>query len=176
MKVNLKKGFTLIELLIVVAIIAILALIVLLALNPVDMARKSRDSRRLSDLGTIRKAIDLALADKQSLSVVGPVTINTSTSVTDFDGNGLDISKYLSVVPQDPVNDGSADNIQVLLSTCDHGTTTKGAMVYEYASDGDTYVLRARLESADNCNAITQDGNNNDYYELGTDPGLDLIP
>lgn len=176
MKKIIKKGFTLIELLVVVAIIAILALIVLLAINPVEMARKSRDSRRLSDIGTVRRAIDLALADKQSLtSTGGAIVINTSTNVADFDGSGLDISKYLSVVPQDPVNDGTGDNVQVVLGSCAAGSTTKNAMVYEYASDGNTYMLRARLESLDNCNAITQDGRNSDYHELGTDPGLDLI-
>jgi prepilin-type N-terminal cleavage/methylation domain-containing protein len=175
MKINLKKGFTLIELLVVVAIIAILALIVLLALNPAEMARRSRDSRRLSDIGTIRKAIDLALADKASLSPTGTLVINPSTDVTNFDGNGLDISRYISVIPEDPSNDGSGDNIQVALGSCTSGSTTKSAMVYEYASDGDTYVLRARLESLDNCNALTQDGNSDDYYQIGTDPGLDLI-
>ena len=66
-KKNLNKGFTLIELLVVVAIIAILALLILLALNPVEMQRRSRDSERLSDLGTLRKAIDLTLADGGTL-------------------------------------------------------------------------------------------------------------
>ncbi|KKQ47721.1 MAG: hypothetical protein US95_C0019G0013 [Candidatus Woesebacteria bacterium GW2011_GWB1_38_5] len=178
MKKFYKKGFTLIELLVVVAIIAILALIVLLALNPVEMARRSRDSRRLSDIGTIRRAIDLALADKQILTDTGggSIVINTNTPVANIDGNNLDISKYLSVIPQDPVNDGTGDVVQVVMPDCTPGTTTKGGMIYEYISDGDTYVLRARLESTDNCIAITQDGNNDsDYYELGTDPGLDLF-
>lgn len=157
-----------------VAIIAILALVVLLALNPVEMARKSRDSRRLSDVGTIRRAIDLALADKQTLSATGTLEINTSTDVKDFDGKGLDISKYLSVIPQDPINDGSGSSMQVVLSDCSAGTTTKGAMVYQYKSNGDTYELRARLESLDNCAAITQDGNSDDYYEMGTYPGLNM--
>ncbi len=175
MKKVFNKGFTLIELLVVVAIIAILALVVLLALNPVEMARKSRDSRRLSDIGTVRRAIDLALADKQTLTPTGTIIINTSTSVANFDGSGLNISKYLSVVPQDPINDGSGDNVQVVTSGCTAGSTTKGSMLYEYKSDGNTYVLRARLESLDNCAAITQDGNSDNYFELGTDPGLDLI-
>lgn len=172
----LKKGFTLIELLVVVAIIAILALIVLLALNPVEMARKSRDSRRLSDLGTVRRAIDLALSDKETLSPTSTIVLNSAIDVTDMDGNGLDISKYLSAMPQDPSYENTTDQLQYVTSSCDGGTTTKNAMVYEYRSDGDTYVLRSRLESSDNCNAITQDGNNDDYYEIGTDPGLDLIP
>jgi type IV pilus assembly protein PilA len=179
MKKTLNKGFTLIELLVVVAIIAVLALIVLLALNPVEMARRSRDSRRLSDLGTVRKAIDLALADKQSLAVTtGAVTLNSTSSVTDFAGMGLNISKYLSVVPQDPMYEsGSTGNVQVVLPSCSAGSATKGTMIYEFISDGSTYVLRARLESLDNCDAITTDGNNgSNYYETGTDPGLDLFP
>lgn len=174
---NLKtRGFTLIELLIVVAIIAILALIVLLALNPVEMARRSRDSRRMSDIGTVRRAIDLALADKQTLSPTGVINLSPSIPVNNLDGNGLDISKYLSVVPQDPINDGTGDNLQVVTSGCTAGSTTKSQMVYQYISNGDTYVLRTRLESVDNCHVINQDGNPSDYYELGTHPGLTLFP
>jgi prepilin-type N-terminal cleavage/methylation domain-containing protein len=67
MKKRLQQGFTLIELLVVVAIIAILALVVMLALNPVEMQRRSRDSRRLSDIGTVRRALDLALVDGATL-------------------------------------------------------------------------------------------------------------
>ena len=178
MKKDLKKGFTLIELLVVVAIIAILALIVLLALNPVEMARRSRDSRRLSDLGTIRRAIDLALADKQSL-ITAEFDITPSTSVTLFDGGTLNLSKYLSVVPQDPSNDGTPGTVQVISYDGTNCVPTtgidKGTMVYHYWSDGNNYVLSARLESMENCIAILQDGNTDGNYQIGTDPGLDLF-
>lgn len=176
MKKQLQKGFTLIELLVVVAIIAILALIVLLALNPVEMARRSRDSRRLSDLGTLRRAIDLSLADGQSLPVLGAggITINASTDVDNFGGAGMKISKYLSVAPQDPSYDSAGGTMQVAKGDCTAGSTTKNAIVYNFRSDGNVYVLRAQLESLDNCKALSQDGNNDDYYETGTDPGLNL--
>lgn len=178
MNKKLQKGFTLIELLVVVAIIAILALIVLLALNPVEMARRSRDSRRLSDLGTLRRAIDLSLADGEALPVLadGGITVNTSTDVTNFGGAGMDISKYLSVVPQDPVNDGSGDLIQTTTGVCPDGTAqvAKNAMNYNFRSDGDVYVLSTRLESTDNCGVPSGDGNNDAFYQIGTDPGLDL--
>lgn len=170
-----KKGFTLIELLVVVAIIAILALIVLLALNPVEMARKSRDSRRLSDLGTLRRAIDLSLADNKTLTAKALTVVNTATLVTNFDGSGLDISKYLSVVPQDPINDGSTASLQVATKAaidCAAGTDQKQNMIYEYWSDGNVYILRGRLESLDNCGAIRGDGNDDNYYEIGTAPGM----
>lgn len=182
---NKKKnqGFTLIELLVVVAIIAILALIVLLALNPVEMARRSRDSRRLSDLGTLRKSIDLALADGKELTDTGEITLTSATVVTDFDGEGLDISKYLSAVPQDPANNGSTtDNVHVITNAgCSADPITWGEdaranMLYTYWSDGNVYVIRGRLESTENCNAIASDGNDNDYYDIGTDPNLDETP
>ncbi len=167
----MKKGFTLIELLVVVAIIAILALIALLAINPVELARRSRDSRRLSDLGTIRRSIDLALADGQSLHAAGPLTLTPAVSTTNFDGAGLDISKYLSVVPQDPSTGVASQYIQA--SDCTG--VASSALKYEYKSDGNNYVLRSQVESADNCNAIKNDGNSDNYFETGTDPGLNLF-
>ena len=175
MKKVIKKGFTLIELLVVIAIIAILALIVLLALNPAEMARRSRDTRRLSELGSIRTAIDLALADNQTLSpTTGWVNINRTTETTDFEG--LDLSKYLSVVPQDPVYEsGSSESVRVMISDeCSHESIGKDDISYQYASDGTTYVLRARMEAEENCSILSEDGNDSDYYETGIAPGLEI--
>ena len=180
MKKITKRGFTLIELLVVVAIIAILALIVLLALNPVEMARRSRDSRRLSDLGTLRSAIDLALADGETLpgSATAPVlvTLSSTISTRQFPGgtDTMDISKYLSVVPQDPYN--GSNNPQTITDgyTCTTGTAVRP--VYTFWSNGDTYELNAYLESTENCNAVVSDGGNSSaLYEIGTHPGLDGI-
>lgn len=176
-KLNKKnqKGFTLIELLVVVAIIAILALIVLLALNPVEMSRKSRDSRRLSDLMTVRKAIDLALADKSCTlptTAAGGVTPTTTTAFV----TGCDISKYLSTVPVDPIY-AAAGTTQAANGDCTvNAAANKSDFAYRFFSDQTTgtYVLRGKLESVENCNALAQDGNNDNYYEIGTDPGLNL--
>ena len=182
---KLKQGFTLIELLVVVAIIAILALIVLLAINPVEMARRSRDSRRMSDIGTMRRAIDLSLADGGVLQG-DPVTHYTATTadggnvlVADDANNlaGLKIGKYLSVIPQDPMyKAGDATTLQTITGVCPSGsvnTVAKQQMVYTFASDGSTYELTAHLESTDNCAVPSGDGGNSDIlYELGTTPGL----
>lgn len=57
-KHNLKKSFTLVELMIVIAILAILSAIVIFALNPGRLFDNFRDTRRVSDINTINKAIN----------------------------------------------------------------------------------------------------------------------
>lgn len=183
-KIN-KEGFTLIELLVVVAIIAILALVVLLALNPVEMARKSRDSRRLSDLGTIRRAIDLSLADGKTLKGTPGVHYTNTTAVAGaLDPSsltnlvGVDISKYLSTIPQDPQYENVATTIQTTNGACPGtvASTAKSAMIYSFVSDGSVYVLTGHMESLDNCKATNEDGGpSTALYEIGTAPGL-IVP
>ena len=55
------KGFTLIELLVVVAIIVVLAAALFIILSPSELMKKSRDSRRVSELNTLNKAFSAAL-------------------------------------------------------------------------------------------------------------------
>lgn len=187
----MKQGFTLIELLVVVAIIAILALVILLALNPVEMARRTRDARRLSDMTTLRKAIDLSLADGATLPGTPGTPYNKKTSAsgalnaTDDTTNlvGINVSKYLSVIPQDPSYIAAdTTTMQTTNGTnCTSGTPGTAAvekqnMVYEFKSDGTSYEINSYLESTQNCNAALSDGGDDaTIYETGTDPGLDLL-
>jgi len=53
----MKKSFTLVELIIVVAILAVLSAIAIFALNPARLFDNFRDSRRISDITAIHKAI-----------------------------------------------------------------------------------------------------------------------
>jgi prepilin-type N-terminal cleavage/methylation domain-containing protein len=69
-----QKGFTLIELLVVIAIIAILSVVVILTLNPAQLLRESRDSNRLSDMGTIKNAVSIYFTDQQ----VAPANVTSS--------------------------------------------------------------------------------------------------
>ncbi len=64
-----KSGFTLIELLVVIAIIAILAVVVVLTLNPAELLKQSRDSSRISDLGTLKSGVSLYLVDTVSPNI-----------------------------------------------------------------------------------------------------------
>ncbi len=53
------RGFTLIELLVVIGILAILATTAVLYLDPAQLLAESRDSQRLSDVDSVRNAINL---------------------------------------------------------------------------------------------------------------------
>ncbi len=177
----MKKGFTLVELLIVIGILAILTAAVVVVLNPAELLKQARDAQRFSDLDSVKSAISLYLATVSSpelgetaycnvgtvFGTTGTTTCATSTS-TAVDGTGwvgVNISAAsggspLASLPFDPVNNAT----------------------YRYAYDGvnsaATFELNCALESTKY--ATTEDldgkdgGNDDDLYETGTDPGLDL--
>ena len=174
---KIMKGFTLIELLVVIAILSILATLVVLAINPAEAQRKSRDTTRLSDMATLRKAIDLAVAEGGVLS--GTIAVPfTGTSAGSRDTTsasnylGMDVSKYLSVLPIDPRQTAT------VATTLSDGTTSiaAGSMVYSFKSNGTTYELNSYLESTANAAVAQNDGGTSaTTYEVGTNPGLSLI-
>ncbi len=174
---NAKRGFTLIELLIVIGILAILATAAVLVLNPAQLLAQARDSQRISDLGSVKSAIGLYLATASSPTVsVGPrstanatcsfgtCTVATSsvsgTGWVAIDLTGTTGGSPLSVLPLDPTNNAT----------------------YQYSYKGDatnlTFELNATLESTKYATTLdldgTDGGNSASYYEVGTDPGLDL--
>lgn len=174
----MKRGFTLIELLIVIAILAVLATAVTLILNPAQLLKQGRDSTRLSDLSAIHTALGLYLADvaSPSFSAVGKCTYGTTSPFTQacttnasttVDGNGwvpinftsISSGSPLSRLPIDPVNDAT--------------------YYYAYAgTTSETYEINANMEStrysAEGSVEDNDGGNNDDWYEIGNDPGLDL--
>ncbi len=163
-----RKGFTLVELLVVVAIMGILMAAVVLAINPAEMMAKSRDSTRLSDMVSVRQAIDFAVADGTNLTATAAAG-DSATGTRVSTGSGwvnVDVSKYLSTLPIDPRNGATFEDAA--------GNTVTGK--YLYFSDGSAYELNCYLESADNLGRYTGDGGDAaGLYEVGTDPGLDLM-
>ncbi|MEK7643662.1 MAG: type II secretion system protein [Patescibacteria group bacterium] len=91
-----QKAFTLIELLVVIAIIGVLASIVLASLN--TARRKSRDTRRIADLGQIRLALELCFDARCSGEAGYPDAIDEAaqTGVSDI------APTYIGSLPQDP--------------------------------------------------------------------------
>jgi len=164
-QVSKKTGFTLVELLVVIAIIGILAAVVMVALNPLALMQKGRDATRLSDMESLRKAIDLAIADSSVtlVATVDPGASNSGTRAVDGTGwvsftqaTAPGLGKYLAVLPVDPSNNAS--------------------YYYRYASDGSTYEVNCKFESADYSTKTANDGGNDPaWYEVGTTPGLTLL-
>lgn len=167
MKKHLSKvrGFTLIELLIVVAIIAILAIIIIVAINPAQMLAKSRDSQRFSDVTSLATALNLYLADNQTIPAGAAGPVLSTAGLNDNarkqnDGSGwipinfklISSGAPLSTLPIDPVNDGT-------------NHYTFGASVAD-----NTYEINSVFEHDDNTPKHGADGGNNDaVYEVGTD-------
>lgn len=168
---NNKKGFTLVELLVVIAIIGILAGALLIAINPQSMIQKSRDTKRLSDIDSLVKAINLALTDTEiTLGVTGTCADCTSnTGDRDLDGQGwvkytvptgkVGLSRFIPVLPVDPIND----------------TVNTVAFVYTFGSTATDFEVNVVLEHADNALKMSTDGGNNAAaYEAGT--SLAILP
>jgi prepilin-type N-terminal cleavage/methylation domain-containing protein len=138
MKKLFKLGFTLIELLIVIAIIGILSGLIIT--NVQGVRERARDARRKSDLSSLRQALRLYYNDTGSFplsssyaiagcgSFASPATCTWGTG-TFAVNNGGNVSTYMSNLPYDP------------------GSSASAPITYKYVSDGDTYIIVAKLEN-----------------------------
>lgn len=184
----MSKGFTLLELIIVIGIIAVLAAISVLVLNPAQLFAQARDSQRTSDLASVQSAIALYLSSAvtPALGVTPYCTFGTASGFTSglgvcatrdlygIDGagwvevnlNGVEGGSPLALLPKDPTNDASYN--------------------YSYVGNNTakTFELNGRLESTKFRGKMATDGGNKNicdtyiestcFYEIGTEPGLDL--
>lgn len=161
---NIKKsyGFTLIELMVVIAVVAVLAGALMMAINPQSIVQKSRDAKRMQDIDTLAKALNLALAESEiqlSVNSSSCTSCKSSTGTLATTGSGYvkfivpvdktGLSKYLSTLPSDPVNTGN--------------------YVYSFGSTLTDFELNAVFEHPDNTARMTTDGGNGSaVYEVGT--------
>ena len=189
------------ELLVVIAILALLMSIVIVTLNPAEILRKTRDTKRVSDLNSLRTALNLYVTDKASpnldysatdcgtmtfYSVASPCptasisqapriipTCVVATSTRLVSGTGwlpVDLTSIssgspLSGLPVDPTN------------------TLASFLYYTYVCDSTnvTFELDANMESTyfkagGDGDVVGNDGGNaGTLYEIGSDPGLDLL-
>jgi general secretion pathway protein G len=116
------KGFTLIELLVVIAIIGILSSVVLASLS--TARAKSRDARRISDVGQIQLALELYYDATSSYPIAANVNaVGTAPAAL----NNL-ATAYIPKVPTDPTSN----------------------TYYVYGGATTSYIIAAKLERTDN--------------------------
>ncbi len=187
------KGFTLIELLIVVGILAILGTVVVIIINPTQMLTQTRDSRRLSELSDLNRALQIA-------AVQGITSFGSSTTVyisipdatssvcaslglpalsggwqyhcanpTDFrkiDGNGWIPVLFNSLTSGPPFDALPFDPIN----------TTSTGLYYTYVVSGGSWELTAVFESTkyQQQYAKNDGGRSDTVFEIGTH--LQLTP
>lgn len=141
-KIRNHRGFTLIEMLIVVAIIGILSSIVLVGLGPVQ--RQGRDARRISDLRQTQTALELYYNKNAQYPAA---TYEAATAWSQFQGVLTGAGIGVNNVPADPRNSET--------------------FFYRYWSDGNTYVIGARLEDSSN-SALQNDIDGNSLSSMPT--------
>lgn len=101
-----RKGFTIVELLIVIVVIGILAAITIVAYNGIQA--RGRDSKRVSDLTSIKKALELYHVDKGGYPLCYSNATYTPGGTTEgclTSASGLTaalVPAYLSSIPTAP--------------------------------------------------------------------------
>jgi len=164
----MKKGFTLLELLIVIAILAILSTVIVFTLDPLETMKKARDVQRISDLNSVKSAIQLFLIETGTTSAAvqcgAPMTCSSTQSMANtpalnwlhVDFTTMPSGSPISRVPIDPINNAtyyyyfrSSTTAAIFELDC--------KLESKYYTTGDT-----RIDNKDG-------GNNADRYETGSD-------
>ncbi|GIW65392.1 MAG: hypothetical protein KatS3mg093_371 [Candidatus Parcubacteria bacterium] len=187
----MNKSFTLIEILVVLILISVLTTVLIIAIKPADIFKKSRDSKRISDLKNIEKIFDLIHNETQgifsesqyaSLNVVY-VSLQDSSSTC---------GQWLSQLPPLPSGwsyrcSATPTNVDgtgwipipfnqfstINLSQLPIDPINKPPYYYSYIVGG-SYELTAKLEI--NREEMRNDNGTSDLkYEVGTNLNLDPI-
>lgn len=103
-KIRKTHGFTLIELLVVVAIIGVLSSTILASLG--ETRAQSRDAQRVSDMNSLRQALELFYNDNGRYPDQVNDGVSNSGQIIGV-GNAIDnaLDDYLSQIPIDPRHD-----------------------------------------------------------------------
>lgn len=143
-----------------VALIAILAVIALITINPFEAQKRTRDARRLKELGSLQGIMEQYISDTQNVPAMDRTSTDGTNACSTDGWMGVDMCNYANTLSQDPLN-RSAE------FTLADGSATEGPIVYEAHIDAELrYRICSRLESSANSNKLNGDGVPNDWFEL----------
>ncbi len=186
----MKKGFTLIELLVVIAILAVLMSVVVVTINPAEMLKKTRDTKRISDLDALRTALNLYVTDQGNLgnvtstncyshvalnpNVSGCSTTTIANSSQVVTGTGWIPINFATITSGSPLSALPVDP-KVVTATTDTGPGGWHAYVFKGSTSTVTFKLMANMESTYYSYGGTGDvegtdgGTSTAVYEVGSD-------
>ncbi len=177
-----KQSFTLVELMIVIAILAILSAIVIFALNPARLFDNFRDSKRVTDISSINKAIVFMESWNQSGITYGTTT-NVYISLPDSSSTcssytlptlPTGYTYYCSNATNYKNTDGTGwipinftvEGSNRYLSSLPVDPVNNNSFFYTYYSGG-SYELTAILANP-NKNSIDDEGSLTSTFEIGS--------
>ncbi len=159
------KSFTLVELLIVIGILAILTAAVVVVLNPAELLKQARDSKRLQDLTSIDKSLQVSQAIYPDISLGTASTVYVSIADTTSTCANIGLPSlpsgwsYNCVTSANLVNsDGTGwipvnfqdtnlvGAVQLSALPIDPTNTTSTGLYYTYTPGG-SYEINSILES-----------------------------
>ena len=152
---NRTSGFTLIELLVVIAIIGILSSVVLASLS--TARQKSRDAKRISDVGQVQLALELYFDKVQSYPSTTPTicgaagatlcVASQATVANGIDGAIVGLADVQQkFLPKNPLPAGGANSA---VSYYYRGVDNAGAECTAVGTTCTSYALGANLERTD---------------------------
>lgn len=146
---NTKKGFTLIELLVVIAIIGILSSVVLASLS--TARQKSRDAKRISDIGQIQLALELFFDANQSYPSTTPGCPGGAVCTTNANLEAaVSLLTNKGFLPQSPTPPaGPATNVYFYRALYTNATPATDECI-GVGTACTSYFLAAPLERSDN--------------------------
>ena len=188
----MKKGFTLIELLVVIAILAVLMSVVVVTINPAEMLKKTRDTKRISDLDALRTALNLYVTDVGNLTGIASVNCHVYvTASNNFTGTAQGCAAYTTSTSQASTGSGwiplnfatisSGNPLSVLpidpriIYIGDQTSTGWHAYLFKASTASTTFKLMANMESNYYSSSGTGDvegtdgGASTTVYEIGSD-------
>ncbi len=184
-----RKGFTLLELLIVIAILAVLATVAVLVINPLEYIKQSRDTKRISDMDVLNKALPLYDLNNPGVIAAQPSTTiyislpDTSSTCGSYALPTLPPGYVYNCVSQaNLIRVDNAGWIPVAFSAIPGGAPFASLPIdpindathyYEYIPGG-SWVVSASIESNKYLkqSAVSDGGANPARYEVGSNLSL----